>query len=150
MKPCRHDNADHLHPGEGVAWEGPLDGLAVTVEQFRCVDCGAYLSLGKANDTRAVLVEIRAAEIADAGEAGRLVYSYCELYGHGDVGYLWRIIAERKRRYRSKGERRAALAEDHLTHHVSVTTELAKHRTADWTKVTCVSCLSSKPIAGTP
>ena len=37
----------------------------VIVEQFRCLDCGAWLSLGPANDEPAkVQVEIRAAELA--------------------------------------------------------------------------------------
>lgn len=48
---CRHGNAEHLMPGElvsttdGIVFLGP-----VLVEQFRCIDCRAYLSLGPSND----------------------------------------------------------------------------------------------------
>ena len=46
---CEHKNADHLMPGE---WfnrdEIPL--YVADVEQFRCIDCGAWLSLGPSND----------------------------------------------------------------------------------------------------
>lgn len=46
---CTHENADHLQPGE---WFN-LDDVpqhVVTCEQFRCIDCGAWLSLGPSND----------------------------------------------------------------------------------------------------
>lgn len=67
---CRHENADHLMPGDHGQFED--DDLlcrarvcGVLVEQFRCLDCGAWLSLGPANDEPAeVQVEIRAAELA--------------------------------------------------------------------------------------
>ncbi len=60
---CKHENADHLRPGE--VFEPAYGTLAVLVEQFRCVDCGEWLSLGPSNDdSDAVRVEIRAAEIA--------------------------------------------------------------------------------------
>lgn len=51
---CRHENARDLRC------------VSVDVPYLcrRCVTCGYYLSLGPANDTPEVLVEIRAAEIA--------------------------------------------------------------------------------------
>lgn len=77
MKRCKHENADHLKPGE---WfnidEQPI--YVVAVEQFRCVDCGEWLSLGPANDAPPeVQIEIRAAEIA--ADAARGI----GLGGHG-------------------------------------------------------------------
>lgn len=68
MKRCKHENADHLMPGQVASvWGGPLDGYAATVEQFRCLDCGAWLSLGEANDTgphaASVAVEPRSARL---------------------------------------------------------------------------------------
>lgn len=50
MKRCQHENADHLmlsdvfYPAYGTLGE-----FAVTCEQFRCLDCGAWLSLGESN-----------------------------------------------------------------------------------------------------
>lgn len=59
---CRHDNADHLMPGECCAdMDGAYMGVAL-VEQLRCLDCQAWLSLGKSNDEpRQVRMEIRSA-----------------------------------------------------------------------------------------
>lgn len=62
---CRHENADHLMPGD---IGGPVSSgwSPVAFEQFRCVDCGAWLSLGPATDTYDVLVEIQlAARLAE-------------------------------------------------------------------------------------
>ena len=66
---CGHKNADHLTPGDWftrITPDGDYDPQhIVTVEQFRCLDCGAWLPLGPANDEPAeVQVEIRAAELA--------------------------------------------------------------------------------------
>lgn len=63
QKRCRHENADHLMPGEGFGqWN-------VLVEQFRCLDCGAWLPLGPANDDDPrVKTERRAAELAALGK----------------------------------------------------------------------------------
>lgn len=64
---CKHENADHLKPGDLFARSHLTlcQGAPVTVEQFRCLDCGAWLSLGESNDADpAVQVEMRAAEIA--------------------------------------------------------------------------------------
>jgi len=66
---CRHENADHLMPGE---WYWPIDedrceaeARIVHIEQLRCLDCGAWLALGPSNDAPPeVAVEIRAAELA--------------------------------------------------------------------------------------
>jgi hypothetical protein len=60
---CKHENADHLMPGDCTRPWGHI-----TVEQFRCLDCGAWLSLGPANDTPEVCVEIRAAELVALGD----------------------------------------------------------------------------------
>lgn len=64
---CKHENADHLMPGDRFSMSD-FDfevGKMVDVEQFRCIDCGAWLSIGPSNDTpEAVQIEIRAAEIA--------------------------------------------------------------------------------------
>ena len=46
---CKHENADHLKPGEILTPSdyAPIEeGHPVLVEQFRCIDCGAWLSLG--------------------------------------------------------------------------------------------------------
>lgn len=69
MKRCKHENADHLMRGEMYEhWhlgdKGPTLHAA-RCEQFRCIDCGAWLSIGPSNDKPAeVQIEIRAAEIA--------------------------------------------------------------------------------------
>jgi hypothetical protein len=52
---CQHENADHLQPGEHLsAWDDLVEfGITpepALIEQFRCLDCGAWLSLGLAND----------------------------------------------------------------------------------------------------
>lgn len=68
-KRCRHENADHLMPGDRFSMDdwGPCHVDIARCEQFRCVDCGAWLSLGPSNDEpESVRVEIRAAEIAAA------------------------------------------------------------------------------------
>ena len=56
---CKHENADHLRAGEGWAL---MDGTAMPdalCEQFRCLDCGAWLSMGPSDDEpEAVKVEI--------------------------------------------------------------------------------------------
>lgn len=49
---CVHDNADHLHAGDfyndaADACFGPYEAR---FEQFRCIDCGAWLSLGPSRD----------------------------------------------------------------------------------------------------
>lgn len=67
MSGCKHENADHLMPGDVLTPSNyaPIEeGEPVAFEQFRCLDCGAWLSLGPASDTPAALVELRAAEIA--------------------------------------------------------------------------------------
>lgn len=67
---CGHENADHILAGD--PFPDPRDGYAftfdpgfATCEQFRCLDCGAWLPLGPADDDDPnVAIEIRAAEIA--------------------------------------------------------------------------------------
>jgi hypothetical protein len=67
---CAHENAEHLKPGECIA---TMDGIvfigSAPCEQFRCLDCRAWLSLGAANDKPArVQVEIRAARLVAGHE----------------------------------------------------------------------------------
>jgi predicted RNA-binding Zn-ribbon protein involved in translation (DUF1610 family) len=63
---CKHENAEHMMPG-AVSTPDWCVQVYAEFEQFRCIDCGEWLSLGPANDTPEVLVEIRAAEIASGG-----------------------------------------------------------------------------------
>lgn len=68
MKRCKHENADHLMPGDVLTpmnYAPIEEGVPVLVEQFRCLDCGAWLPLGPSNDEpEQVKIEMRAAEIA--------------------------------------------------------------------------------------
>lgn len=89
MSGRKHENADRLMPGETLAlWrdDDPHKPLiaAMLVEQFRCLDCGAWLSLGSANDKgEAVAIEMRAASLA--GAPRQLVRSSSRLF----VGIEW-------------------------------------------------------------
>lgn len=62
---CKHENADHLMPHDRIeVYEGDIMVLRgyAACEQLRCLDCGAWLSLGPSNDEPdEVRVEIRAA-----------------------------------------------------------------------------------------
>jgi hypothetical protein len=61
---CPHDNADHLTPGEWLTIDG-VPQHVVTCEQFRCLDCGYWLSLGPSSESEPeVKIEIRAAQLA--------------------------------------------------------------------------------------
>lgn len=62
---CKHENADHLFAGDRFdAYWTHMRSIA-KCEQLRCLDCGAWLSLGESNDSPPeVRVEIQAAEIA--------------------------------------------------------------------------------------
>lgn len=61
---CKHENADHLMAGNYYSNGKPFQTIVVACEQFRCLDCGAWLSLGPAKDDERTAVEARAAEIA--------------------------------------------------------------------------------------
>lgn len=65
MSKCKHENADHLMPGESMVAHGVRCWPPVVVEQLRCLDYGAWLGLGPARETPDTLVEIRAAALAD-------------------------------------------------------------------------------------
>lgn len=67
---CRHENAD-----PDPRWLNLGDAeVSAIVEQFRCIDCGAWLSLGPSNDRpAAVRVEIRAAEFIACQETALAV-----------------------------------------------------------------------------
>ena len=69
MNRCKHENVDHLKRGDLLLdARGECVGVA-RCEQFRCIDCAAWLPLGDANDSSPeVQIEIRAAEIAATGE----------------------------------------------------------------------------------
>ncbi len=88
---CRHANADHLKPGEclvRVDSQGFERPVAITFEQFRCLDCGAWLSLGPSDESwpAAVSIEIRAAELAGGDVAN---YDQWEWSGwNGDEYYI--------------------------------------------------------------
>lgn len=74
---CKHENADHLMPGEVFhinEWNGIERGdRAVTVEQFRCLDCGLWLSLGPSRDNKpAVRDAIWAADYAQQFAEGEI------------------------------------------------------------------------------
>jgi hypothetical protein len=58
---CKHENADHLRPSDVLLVRGKFAGVA-QCEQFRYLDCGAWLSLGPASDV-GCFVEIEAARI---------------------------------------------------------------------------------------
>jgi hypothetical protein len=68
---CKHENADHLMPGDRWASyrcrpDAHVDGCGQVAqcEQFRCLDCGAWLPLGPSNDEpEQVRVEMRAASM---------------------------------------------------------------------------------------
>lgn len=70
---CTHENADHVKPGDLITeWEGNFAiSTKVRVEQFRCLDCKAWLSLGRARHkgkhAAAIRIEIAAARLV-AGE----------------------------------------------------------------------------------
>jgi hypothetical protein len=60
---CQHENAEHMMPGDTDTPDWSVQVYA-QCEQFRCIDCGAWLSLGPSNDDKPnVREEIRAAEI---------------------------------------------------------------------------------------
>ena len=77
MARCKHENADHLMPGQ---WLTLVDDLGehpihvVQCEQFRCIECEAWLSLGPSNDADPnVQVEIEAARLAALHRDGRRI-----------------------------------------------------------------------------
>jgi hypothetical protein len=105
---CKHENADHLMPGDYYSNGKPFGTIVLTFEIFVCLDCNELLSLGPSNDdSEAVRCEIRAAEIA-ASEGGLFGYrgmtvgewygwearSPKELSDYMVTGYLARAIAE--------------------------------------------------------
>lgn len=82
---CRHDNADHMMPGEGWALMDGTEMPDASVEQLRCLDCGAWLSLGPSNDEPAeVKVEMRAAEmVQDIERIGATVLNRASFEAYG-------------------------------------------------------------------
>ena len=63
MKRCKHENAEHMMPGDASTPDWCVQ-IYAEVEQFRCIDCGAWLSLGPSNDdSPLVQLEIRLAEL---------------------------------------------------------------------------------------
>jgi hypothetical protein len=80
---CKHENADHLMPGDWWTCGQRRAPSMVVAEQFRCIDCGCYLSLGPANDD-GTAIEIRAAEIAAGLIEGGCEMSMLETCGFND------------------------------------------------------------------
>lgn len=89
---CKHENADHLMPGEVFAQmiaDSPL--TPVLAECLRCIDCCAWLSLGPSRDDgpheENVAIELRAAELAanhhdmEHRLSGRFKTTYGEVAG---------------------------------------------------------------------
>jgi hypothetical protein len=111
MRKCKHENADHPMPGEClVNWNDLGRIKAALCEQFRCIDCGAWLSLGESNDEpEQVRVEMEAARLAahvhyddfpdDEPEDEWADYGWashatdCDVYDGTWHGYLARCIA---------------------------------------------------------
>jgi hypothetical protein len=95
---CKHENADHLKPGEPFEpWfsddTAVLRGFA-TCEQFRCLDCEAWLSLGPSNDELPeVQIEIEAARIQHDYRMLSLIMSCPDELLTSPIGYLARVIA---------------------------------------------------------
>lgn len=75
---CKHENAEHMMPGDASTPDWCVQVYA-EVEQFRCLDCGAYLSLGPARMTPEVAVELKAAQLAAdrGGPFGADRFDYC-------------------------------------------------------------------------
>ena len=95
---CKHENADHLMPGELLDFDEPhTPTWRVTVEQFRCLDCGSWLSLGPANNdgphAEQVAIEIRAAELA--ADPRPWIAAFRSVGCHGDwFGWCQHVAAE--------------------------------------------------------
>lgn len=88
---CKHENADHLKAGEWFTMRtehGDQPMHVVDCEQLRCLDCGAWLSLGQANDDERVAVEIRAALLAIDVGAEETIWTSEEI-GGGFVAAAW-------------------------------------------------------------
>jgi hypothetical protein len=133
--PCEHENADHLMPGQSFA--NPRDtyfaSYIVLVEQVRCLDCGAWLSLGPANDggkhAQQVAVELRAAALAvHLVEHGNFVgcasaeemNGWFEHYLDRDTRY--RVNADEKRRKAQAGYLTRAIVnhdDEQAPHHLA-------------------------------
>lgn len=90
MSRCKHENADHVFAGDVIHWYSwNARSTTVQCEQLRCLDCGAWLSLGPSSETPECAVEIRAAELVASNDHWRrLVHS--GVPGHDDEvdGYL--------------------------------------------------------------
>jgi hypothetical protein len=95
---CRHKNADHLIPGELFMMSewAPPDAVHVIVEQFRCLDCGFWLSLGpSSDDTPQVQLEIAAARIVADGDLDGFLDDWgCPLTPDCSVCNAYRLASE--------------------------------------------------------
>ena len=95
MSGCKHENADHMMPGDIVdeGWPNwPADFVA-RCEQFRCLDCGTWFPLGSSNDdSEAVRVEMRAAELATERVADRTLVTSGYLAHEIPRGKGWEIV----------------------------------------------------------
>lgn len=108
---CKHENADHLMAGEWFEpWTLCLANKQALAEQFRCLDCGAWLSLGPSKENNRSRIELWAAMLVaqtlfkfTLEEIQHWPWSNCPKYDQSDDGYqcfsceaddLARMIAE--------------------------------------------------------
>jgi hypothetical protein len=91
---CTHENADHLKPGDLFALDQPYTPpVRVLYEQFRCVDCGAWLSLGDADEPE---IDVRAAQLARISRWSREYkkLTFLERSGLAEVGGIVKLKTE--------------------------------------------------------
>lgn len=68
MRRCKH-NHDHVVTKYGECTFDMVGNIVYGVEFHKCLDCGAWLSMGPSNDkSEAVRIEMRAAELAAGGD----------------------------------------------------------------------------------
>jgi hypothetical protein len=68
---CHHENAEHMMPGSASTPDWCVQVYA-EVEQFRCIDCGAWLSLGPSVGPVPYVEVGLARELQEAGAFGAL------------------------------------------------------------------------------
>jgi hypothetical protein len=90
MSKCKHENADHVKAGEQYALydreRGETTYREALVEQFRCVDCSAWLSLGPSDETDPrVALELRAATLSHTTFSLLIDCENCGWEAHDDI-----------------------------------------------------------------
>lgn len=94
MKQCKHENAEHMMPGDSSTPDWCVQVYA-EFEQLRCLDCREWLSLGPANETLG-RGEMRLAEFLQ------------------ELHLLWEPGAERERRVAAATDYYAVAYADHV------------------------------------